>query len=203
MPLTQALLTNSLIEWGGQNCYPEISGAFTGEHATTMFKEFGCRYILVGHSERRQLFNEDEKIVAKKFHHVKEHGMIPLLCIGETLEQREQGLTKSVLANQLKAVSANDELSFYNCIIAYEPIWAIGTGKTATPSQVQEIHAFIRNEISSLGKVSGSNVSILYGGSVNANNASALFAMPDVDGGLIGGASLNAQQFVEIVQCIN
>lgn len=197
IPLTQKLLHHSPISWGGQNCYPKEAGAYTGEHSVLMFKEYGCRYLLVGHSERRQLFGEDEKKIAEKFHHIKEHGIIPVLCVGETLEQREAGQTYNILAHQLASIAESNASCFERCIIAYEPIWAIGTGKTATPVQVQDVHAYIRSYIDT------AEVSILYGGSVNEKNASALFAMPDVDGGLIGGASLNAQKFVEIVQCIN
>lgn len=202
LPLVSQRLANSSLRWGAQNVYPKDAGAFTGELSAPMLTDYGCQYVLVGHSERRSLFQEDEKFVADKFHHVKEHDMIPILCVGETLTQREQGQTEAVLARQLRAVAGSDRQAFEGCVIAYEPVWAIGTGKTALPEQVQEVHQSIRALVMELGDVNPDTVSILYGGSVNEKNAQALFAMPDVDGGLIGGASLNAQQFAEIVKWI-
>ncbi len=202
LPLVTEKLTNTPICWGAQNVYPQEKGAFTGELSGPMLNDYRCSYVLVGHSERRHLFHEDEKFVAEKFHHVKLHDMIPVLCVGETLEQREKGLTEEVLSKQLLAIKEVDE-DFKDCIIAYEPVWAIGTGKTASPEQVQEVHVFIRTLIGESNKVEATTLPILYGGSVNEKNASSLFAMPDVDGGLVGGASLNAHQFVEIVKCIN
>lgn len=196
-------LMRSALVLGAQNVYPKNCGAFTGELSAPMLQEFGCRYVLVGHSERRCFFHEDEKFVAEKFHHVKEHGMIPVLCIGETLVEREQGLTQAVLMKQLLAITTAQHDVFDNCIIAYEPVWAIGTGKTATPQQVQETHSLIRQWVADINLNHAEKLPILYGGSVNEHNARSLFEMPDVDGGLIGGASLNARQFVEIVKCIN
>ena len=203
LPRVSELLADSAIRWGAQNVYPKDAGAFTGELSATMLQDYGCHYVLVGHSERRCLFHENEKFVAEKFHHVKDHGMIPVLCIGETLAEREQGLTQTVLMKQLRAITENGSSLFDKCIIAYEPVWAIGTGQTASPEQVQEIHRFIREWVFEIDPYSAENLSVLYGGSVNEKNAQSLFAMPDVDGGLIGGASLNARQFVEIVKCIN
>ncbi len=208
LPCVSAQLAGSAIGWGAQNVYPQDAGAFTGELSAPMLQDYGCQYVLVGHSERRHLFHEDEKFIAEKFHHVKDHGMIPVLCVGETLAAREQGLTEQVLAKQLLAVmnldlTHTEHKIFENCVIAYEPIWAIGTGQTATPEQVQSVHAFIRELVAIHDQGSVQALSILYGGSVNKNNARALFALPDVDGGLIGGASLNARHFVEIVKCIN
>lgn len=203
LPFVSERLAGSAIGWGAQNVYPKEAGAYTGELSAPMLQDYHCQYVLVGHSERRHLFHEDEKFVAEKFHHVKDHGMIPVLCIGETLAEREQGLTEQVLAKQLLAVTNTCSQSFANCVVAYEPVWAIGTGKTATPEQVQAVHEYIRELVAKTDPVNEKNLSILYGGSVNENNAHALFAMPDVDGGLIGGASLNARQFVEIVKCIN
>lgn len=203
IPLIKASLANTSLSWGAQNAYPEDSGAFTGEVSVSMLTDYNCRYVLVGHSERRTLFQEQEKFIADKFHQVKEHDMIPVLCIGETLAERENNQTVSVLSRQLKAICNVDKNAFERCIIAYEPVWAIGTGKTANPDDVQAVHLVIRTLINEFSQTDANNVSILYGGSVNEKNASALFAMPDVDGGLIGGASLNAQQFVEIVKCIN
>ncbi|CDZ75942.1 Bifunctional PGK/TIM [Legionella massiliensis] len=203
LPLIKEYLSETTIKWGAQNVYPREAGAFTGEISAPMLQDYDCRYVLVGHSERRRLFSEDEKFVADKFHHVKDHGMIPVLCVGETQEEREQGLTEQILAKQLLAVTGEREQCFKNCVIAYEPVWAIGTGQTATPEQVQNVHASIRALVAEFNKDDAERLPILYGGSVNEKNAAALFAMPDVDGGLIGGASLNAQQFVEIVKCIN
>jgi triosephosphate isomerase len=203
IPTTQASLEGSGIAWGGQNVYPALQGAYTGEHSVLMYSDFGCRYMLVGHSERRQLFGEGEKFIAEKFHLIKEHDMIPLLCVGETLEERSQGRTQAVLQSQLCALLERDSRCFRDAVIAYEPVWAIGTGKTATPVEVQEVHLFIREQIRAYSPEDAGRVTVLYGGSVNEKNAQALFAMPDVDGGLVGGASLNAKQFVEIVKCIN
>lgn len=200
IPRVQSLLSNTSIRWGAQNCYPEDNGAFTGELSTPMLTDFNCHFVLVGHSERRHLFEENENFVAKKFHHAKLHGMIPVLCVGETLEQREKGMTEAVIERQLRAVIDATNDVFDNTVIAYEPVWAIGTGKTATAEQAQHVHAFIRRMTN---EHASRPVSILYGGSVNEKNARDLFEMPDVDGGLVGGASLNAQQFVEIVKCIS
>lgn len=203
LPLVQHYLQQSLITWGAQNVYPQASGAFTGELSAPMLLDYACRYVLVGHSERRRLFAEDEKFVANKFHHVKEHGMIPVLCVGETLQERERELTQEVLASQLLAVTGKDKRCFRNAIIAYEPVWAIGTGQTATPEQAQEAHQAIRTLVADFNAQDAKDLTIVYGGSVNEKNAASLFAMPDVDGGLVGGASLNAQQFVDILKCIN
>jgi triosephosphate isomerase len=203
LPLVSTYLAMKPIKWGAQNVYPRDAGAFTGEISAPMLKEFHCDYVLVGHSERRTLFAEDEKFVAEKFHHVKDHGMIPILCVGETLKEREQGRTEQIIGNQLRAVAGQNPHAFSNCVIAYEPVWAIGTGKTATPEQVQAMHLIIRSLVAEFSEKDAKNISLLYGGSVNEKNAEALFAMPDVDGGLIGGASLNARQFLEIVKCIN
>ena len=203
IPLVNDLLKNSNMSLGAQNVYPKEFGAYTGELSAPMLKEFHCRYVLVGHSERRQLFHEDENFVAHKFHHVKNHGMIPVLCVGETLNERENGQTEQVIANQLLAVTAYSKECFRDCVVAYEPVWAIGTGQTASPEQAQEVHRFIRSLVAESNSSDAEQLSLLYGGSVNEHNARALFSMPDVDGGLVGGASLNAKQFLEIVKCIN
>lgn len=203
LPVTNDYLTGSVIKHGAQNVYPANAGAFTGELSALMLLDFNCQYVLVGHSERRTIFAENEKFVADKFHHVKEHDMIPVLCVGESLEERQQGLTEQVIARQLRAVAERDFGAFNDCIIAYEPVWAIGTGHSASPEQVQTTHKMIRSIIAEFSIENAQNISLLYGGSVNEKNAAALFAMPDVDGGLIGGASLNARQFVEIIKCIN
>lgn len=203
LPLVQTLLSKSAIQWGAQNVYPAASGAYTGEISTQMLQDFACRYVLVGHSERRHVFGEKEHFIAKKFHHVKESGMIPVLCVGETLDEREQGLMETVIARQLMTVCQGKNDVFNQCIIAYEPVWAIGTGKTATAEQAQIAHHFIRQVIAESEALNATRVPILYGGSLNEGNAAALFSMPDVDGGLVGGASLHARQFVEIIKCIS
>lgn len=203
IPVVSELIKNTSMHIAAQNVYPKDFGAYTGELSAPMLNEYACKYVLVGHSERRQYFTESENFVAEKFHHVKDHGMIPILCVGETLFERESGQTEQVIARQLLAVSKKDKNCFSRCIVAYEPVWAIGTGKTATPEQAQEVHQFIRQLIKEVNDNDASRLAILYGGSVNEKNASALFAMPDIDGGLVGGASLNAQQFVEIVKCTN
>lgn len=203
IPLVKELFEDCPIFLGAQNVYPKDCGAFTGELSAPMLTDFNCRYVLVGHSERRHLFHEDENFVAQKFHHVKDHGMIPVLCVGETLIERQSGQTEQVIAKQLLAVTKEYADCFRDCVVAYEPVWAIGTGQTASPEQAQEIHQFIRTWVAKHNESDAACLSILYGGSVNEKNASALFAMPDIDGGLVGGASLNAKQFLDIVQCIN
>lgn len=196
-------LSGTSIRWGAQNMYPKDSGSYTGEISTAMLRDTGCTYALVGHSERRSMFGESEKFVAEKFHHAKEHGIIPILCIGETFEQRANGHTEEVLKKQIHAVGESNKNCFKECIIAYEPVWAIGRGEAASPIQVQEAHELIRSIVADFNKVDAQNICIGYGGSVNEKNAASLLAMPDVDGVLAGGASLNARQFVEIVKCIN
>jgi triosephosphate isomerase len=203
LPTVNDLLQESNLKLGNQNVFPQDFGAFTGELSAPMLKEFNCRYVLVGHSERRHYFHEDENFVAQKFHHVKDHGMIPVLCVGETLIEREKGQAEQIIASQLLAVSEKSKKCFRDCVIAYEPVWAIGTGKTASPEQAQEVHQFIRGLIAEINTSDAEHITLIYGGSVNEHNANALFAMPDIDGGLVGGASLNAKQFVEIVKCIN
>ncbi|HAT2070547.1 TPA: triose-phosphate isomerase [Legionella pneumophila] len=203
IPTVRDCLRTGKIVVGAQNVYPKDYGAYTGELSAPMLKDFDCRYVLVGHSERRQFFHEDENFVAQKFHHVKDHGMIPVLCVGETLSERENGKTEQIIAQQVLAVSAKGKDCFRDCVVAYEPVWAIGTGKTATPEQAQKVHQFIRDLVREINDSDAKHLTLIYGGSVNENNAKALFSMPDIDGGLVGGASLNAKQFVEIVKCIN
>jgi triosephosphate isomerase len=198
-----AILKDTPILWGAQNIYSQDSGAFTGEHSAPMLKEYGCQYVLVGHSERRLLFQEEINFVADKFHHAKDHDIIPVLCVGETLGEREKGLTEQVLAQQIRSVFRDAVSDFAQCVIAYEPVWAIGTGKTATPEEAQAVHAYIRGLIAAYNNDHAQALPIVYGGSVNEKNARALFAMPDIDGGLVGGASLQAEQFLEILTCIN
>jgi triosephosphate isomerase len=204
IPVIHELLgSTGKIKLGAQNVFPKDFGAYTGEISALMLKDYNCPYVLVGHSERRHYFNEDENFVAQKFHHVKDHGMIPVLCVGETLDEREKGQTEQVIARQLLSVGVKSKGCFRDCVVAYEPVWAIGTGKTASPEQAQEVHQFIRGLVAEINTSDAERLPLLYGGSVNENNARSLFAMPDIDGGLVGGASLNSKQFVEIVKCIN
>ena len=203
LPEVSTVLKGTSIQWGAQNVYPQSAGAFTGEVSALMLKDYACRYVLVGHSERRHLFHEDLQFVAEKFHHVKEHDMIPVLCVGETLLERQAGRTQSVLESQLRAVYRHGSSDFQAVVIAYEPVWAIGTGQTATPEEAQRAHAFIREIVAELNPEVAHVLPIVYGGSVNETNARALFTMPDVDGGLVGGASLHARQFLEIITCIS
>ncbi|WP_027858305.1 triose-phosphate isomerase [Marinobacterium jannaschii] len=192
-------VADSAIALGAQNVSQFVSGAYTGEVSVDMLSDLGCRYVLLGHSERRALFAEDDQAVAEKFVAVSGSPVIPVLCIGETLEEREAGKTLEVVSRQLKAVldKAGVE-SFLNAVVAYEPVWAIGTGKTATPEQAQEVHAAVRAVVAEYSSEIAEGLRLLYGGSVNAANAEELFAQPDVDGGLVGGASLKANDFIAI-----
>jgi triosephosphate isomerase len=184
-------LRGSPLAWGAQNVSEHTQGAYTGEVSAAMLKDFGCRYVLVGHSERRQLYRETDEQVAAKFAAARAQGLTPILCVGETLEERDAGRTEEVVGRQLAAVLGRQP--FPAAVLAYEPVWAIGTGRTATPEQAQAVHAFLR------GKVLF-ETPILYGGSVKPQNAAAIFAMPDVDGGLIGGAALVAADFLAIAR---
>lgn len=200
LPSVIAQLEDHAIEVGGQDCSDEKSGAFTGEIAADMLREIGCRYAIVGHSERRAREQEGSLWVARKFVAAQAAGLVPILCVGELLEDREAGRTESVVAEQLDAVLdlAGVE-AFSNAVVAYEPVWAIGTGLTASPEQAAEVHAFIRNRVAARSASVAASLRILYGGSVKADNAAGLFALPDIDGGLIGGASLDADAFTAIV----
>ncbi len=184
-------LRGSPVAWGAQNVSEHAQGAYTGEVSAAMLLEFGCRYVIVGHSERRQLYGESDAQVAAKFMAARKSGLTPILCVGETLAEREAGRTEEVVGRQLDALSKVTD--FGNAVLAYEPVWAIGTGRNATPEQAQDVHAFLRKRIPAANR-------ILYGGSVKPQNAAAIFAMPDVDGGLIGGASLVAQDFLAILK---
>ena len=196
---TGRLLKDSGVALGAQSVCAELQGAFTGEVSAAMLKDVGCRYVLVGHSERRQLFGESDALVARKFVVAQGQGLVPVLCVGETLEERERDQTTSVVSRQLEAVLAVTGVhSLARAVIAYEPIWAIGTGRTASPEQAQEVHAMIRSKVAERDGTIGGSVRILYGGSVKASNAQELFAMPDIDGGLVGGASLKADEFARI-----
>jgi triosephosphate isomerase len=192
-------LSGSPIAWGGQNISEHDSGAYTGEVSGAMLKEFGCRFAIVGHSERRGLYGEDDSRVAAKFAAAQRAGLTPILCVGETLEQRERSETENVVGRQLDVVlDAAGIAALANAVLAYEPVWAIGTGRNATPQQAQDVHAFIRARLGARDKKLARSLTILYGGSVKPGNARELFAMPDVDGGLIGGASLVAKDFIAI-----
>jgi len=193
------LLKSTDIALGAQSVCAEPVGAFTGEVAAAMLKDVGCRYVIVGHSERRSLYKEDDALVARKFLAAQAHGLTPILCVGETLEEREHGLTVQVVTRQLKAVlEVASPQALQHAVLAYEPVWAIGTGKNATPEQAQEVHAHIRAAIAGRDAKIAHSLRILYGGSVKAANARDIFAMPDVDGGLVGGASLKADEFLKI-----
>ncbi len=197
----QSELAGSSIAWGAQNLSEHSKGAYTGEVSASMLRDFGCSYVIVGHSERRSLYGESDQQVAAKFIAAQAGGLIPILCVGESLEERESGITEQVVARQLDAVIGAAGIgALANAIVAYEPVWAIGTGKTASPEQAQAVHAFIRGKIAGLDAAIAGGLVIQYGGSVKAANAAELFAQPDIDGGLIGGASLVAEEFAAICQ---
>jgi len=193
------LLEGSGIGWGAQDVSRFEKGAYTGDVSGAMVAEFGARYAIVGHSERRSVFGDTDAMVAEKYAAARRAGLTPIFCVGETLEEREQGRTEAVLAKQVDALLQKCGVAeLEGGIVAYEPVWAIGTGRTATKAQAQEAHVFIRGRIAAQGSEVAAKLPILYGGSVKASNAAELFAMPDVDGGLVGGASLVAEEFVAI-----
>lgn len=195
----QRLLTGTPVAWGAQNVSHHPQGAFTGEVSAAMLREFGCRYVIVGHSERRSLYGEDDGTVALKAQAVLDAGMAPIVCVGETLAEREAGVTERVVARQLGAVMERIGVQgLSRSVVAYEPVWAIGSGRTASPEQAQAVHAFIRARVAASSREAADAVQVLYGGSVKASNAAALFAMPDIDGSLVGGASLDAKEFCAI-----
>jgi triosephosphate isomerase len=197
----QQLLSGSGVAWGAQDISQFDAGAYTGEVSGAMLVDFGCRYVIVGHSERRTLFGETSEIVSEKYAAALKAGLTPILCVGETLQQRESGTTETVIAAQLDAVTSRCGVqSLAHAVIAYEPVWAIGTGKTASPEQAQAVHAYIRGRIGGEDASIAERVQVLYGGSVKAANAGQLFAMKDIDGGLIGGASLDAHEFAAICE---
>ena len=192
-------LSASSVKWGAQDVHQLDKGAFTGEVSAPMLADFGCAYVIVGHSERRNVYGETSRLVAEKFAAAQRAGLIPILCLGETLEQRESGATEAVVAEQLDAVIALVGVqALGKAVVAYEPVWAIGTGKTATQEQAQAVHAFIRQRVAGHDAPVAQGLVILYGGSVKAANAQELFAMADIDGGLIGGAALIAEEFLGI-----
>ena len=201
LDMARALLQDSGIALGGQNLNPEPAGAHTGEVSASMLADLNCHYVLVGHSERRTLYGESDADVAARFGAAQEAGLIPVLCVGETLEEREANQTEAVVDRQLSAVTDGRPAdAFARALIAYEPVWAIGTGRTATPDQAQAVHSFIRDKFTARDDTIGGQLRILYGGSVNGSNAADLFACEDIDGGLVGGASLKAEDFIAIAE---
>lgn len=204
VPDTQSHLDGSPIKWGGQDISVHASGAYTGEIAGSMLTDFGCHYVIIGHSERRAYHGETDEVVAHKFAAARAVGLIPILCVGETLEEREQGVTEQVVGRQLDAVIAHCGIDLVGeGVIAYEPVWAIGTGKTASPAQAQDVHAFIRGRLAANSQPVADAMRVLYGGSMNPKNAAELIAQQDIDGGLIGGASLKAADFLAVCAAAN
>jgi triosephosphate isomerase len=197
----QDALSATAIAWGAQSVSEHDAGAFTGEVSAAMLADFGCRYVLVGHSERRTLFGEDDAVIAGKFAAAQRGGLVPVLCVGETLAERRAGRTEAVVAGQLQAVLERvGAAGFGRAVVAYEPVWAIGTGVTATPQEAQAVHAAIRARVAAADGGLAAALRILYGGSVKPQNAAELFAQADIDGGLIGGAALEAGDFLAICQ---
>jgi triosephosphate isomerase len=204
IPLAADKLGGSAVAVGGQNLSVHDSGAYTGEISGPMLRDCGCQYVIVGHSERRSYYGESDAIVAEKFAAARRHGLIPILCVGETLEERDGKQTEEVVARQLDAVFALEGIApFAEAVIAYEPVWAIGTGKTATPAQAQDVHHFIRARLAEHDASIAQQCRILYGGSMKPDNAAELIAQSDIDGGLIGGASLKAEDFLAICTAAN
>jgi triosephosphate isomerase len=192
-------LEHGRIQVGAQDVSADAQGAFTGQVGASMLKDVGCTYVIVGHSERRRLNHEDDALVARKFAAAQRAGLVPVLCVGESLQERESGMTEAVIGRQVEAViTMHGVAGFAKAILAYEPVWAIGTGRNATPDQAQAVHAFLRARIGAHDAKMAGQVRVLYGGSVKGGNAAELFAMPDVDGGLVGGASLSADEFRQI-----
>lgn len=199
LALAQRLLVDGSVALGAQNLSEHAQGAYTGEVSAAMLAESGCRYVIVGHSERRTLFGESDAMVARKFGAAQRSRLVPILCVGETLDERESGQTDAVILRQVQAVMDVAGVEAFNdAVIAYEPVWAIGTGRTASPEQAQAVHALIRRTIAERDATIAGALRVLYGGSVKASNAASLFGMPDIDGGLIGGASLDGDEFLSI-----
>ena len=193
----QAALSSTPVAWGAQDVSEHASGAYTGEVSASMLVEFGCRYVIVGHSERRQHFCDTDLVVAAKAKAALAAGLVPIACVGETAAERDAATTEEVVLRQLDAVLGAVGSDAARMVVAYEPVWAIGTGRTATPEQAQAVHARLRTRLAQVG---AGNIAVLYGGSVKADNAEALFGMADIDGGLIGGASLKAGEFLAIAR---
>ena len=199
VPVVAAEIADSAITLAAQNMSHEDAGAFTGEVSGPMLKDVGCEYVILAHSERRAMYGETDEVAASKYGAALKNNLKPIFCIGETLEERVQGITEDVVARQVDAIiDAEGVASLANAVLAYEPVWAIGTGKTATPEQAQSVHAFIRGRVADLDAGIAEGLRILYGGSMNPGNAAELIAQPDIDGGLIGGASLQADDFLAI-----
>lgn len=200
IPICRFFLERSSIHWGAQNVYPEEKGAFTGEVSPTMLKELGCTYVICGHSERRQILGESDVFIAKKVESVLSHGMTPILCVGETAEEKAAGQTEQRIESEIRAALAGvDKKEIQRVVIAYEPIWAIGSGAAATAEEAETVSAFIRGVVKDLfGKKVAEEVHILYGGSVKGSNISDFLKQKDIDGALIGGASLKADEFLDI-----
>lgn len=197
----QAELNGTAVAWGAQDVSRHESGAYTGEVSASMLLDFGCKYVIVGHSERRSYHFENDDVVAQKTVRALNDGLTPIVCVGESLEERESGRTNEVVGRQLDAVlAAVDASELQEIVIAYEPVWAIGTGKTATPQMAQDVHAMLRARLATRNSNAAAKVQILYGGSMKPENAGELLAMPDIDGGLIGGAALKAADFLAIVR---
>jgi triosephosphate isomerase len=200
----QTLLQHSNIAWGAQNLSKDEVGAYTGEVSAAMLRDFGATYVIIGHSERATAYCESDENIATKFMQAKKHQLIPILCVGETLIEREAGVMERAVAQQLDAViNTFGASAFANAVVSYEPIWAIGTGLAATAEQAQSMHEFIRGKVAAQDKIAADSLKILYGGSVNPQNAVQLLAMKDVDGGLVGKCSLNAQDFAGICRAVN
>lgn len=198
LPLALELCAGSVVAVGGQDCSHAVSGAYTGEIAAPMLADLGCRWVILGHSERRQYHGESEELVAAKVTAAVEAGLQPIVCVGETREQREDGEAEAVVGAQVRGALAG-QASLAGLVVAYEPVWAIGTGLTASPQQAQEMHAYLRGCLAEIDGVDPEATRVLYGGSVKAANAGDLFAQPDIDGALVGGASLDAGEFLAIV----
>ena len=196
----KAALAGSAVAWGAQDMSAHESGAFTGEVSATMLQDFACRYVIIGHSERRAMHGETDALVAAKAVRALAAGLVPIVCVGETLAEREAGQTDAVVTQQLQPVLAAVGAQLADIVIAYEPVWAIGTGKTATPAMAQQVHELIRAQLAQANATAAVKVQILYGGSMKPDNAKELLAMPDIDGGLIGGAALKAADFLAIAR---
>jgi triosephosphate isomerase (TIM) len=199
----QSQLRTSSIAWGAQDVSSHLSGAYTGEVSAAMLRDFSCAFTIVGHSERRVYHAESDEVVCQKTLRLLEAGITPIVCVGETLQERKDNLTEATVGRQLNAVlSVIDKSAVANIVVAYEPVWAIGTGVTATPEMAQQVHAFLRSQLMTANAESAEQVSILYGGSMKPDNAAALLAMKDIDGGLIGGASLKSVDFLDIIAAV-
>ena len=199
LPLALDLCAGTRIHCGAQNASQFEVGAYTGEIACSMLVDLGAHFVLVGHSERRTQFGENDSVVAAKFIAAKNSGLTPVLCVGESLAERKEGSTRDIVLSQLRSVIEQSGVdAFHEAVVAYEPVWAIGTGETASPQQAQEVHGFLREELAIHSEEVARNIKLLYGGSVKDSNSAELFAQPDIDGGLVGGASLEAEQFITI-----